>query len=169
MGNRWSVGAHVSFWALVTCRELHAYHGVDGTSPLNTPYNCWKGTRGHQFHSNSRTDLLGNSDPVEPPGWPQLVLPLGQAAFCKLPDMRREGSRSPRFDGGGIIKGRRCFPQPSLLFFFSFIFISWRLITLQYCSSPTLLLKDVSSYNFTYGVTRCLVLQNKWPLEALRL
>ena len=128
MGNRWSVGAHVSLWALITCRELHAPHGADGTSPQNTPYNCWRGTRGHRCHSNSRIDLVRNGDPVEPPGQGQLVLLLSQVAFCKLPDMRRGGSRSPRFDGGAMIKRRRCFPQPSLL------------------------LKDVSSCNFTHGV-----------------
>lgn len=143
MGNRWRVGEHVSFWAPVTCRELRAYHGVDGTSPQNTPYNCWRGTRGLRCHSNSRIDLVRNGDPVEPPGQGQLVLLLSQVAFCKLPD-RRGGSRSPRFDGGAMIKRRGCFPQPSLL------------------------LKDVSSCNFTHGVSWCLVLQNKWHLEALR-
>ena len=101
------------------------------------------GTRGLRCHSNSRIDLVRNGDPVEPPGQGQLVLLLSQVAFCKLPG-RRGGSRSPRFDGGAMIKRRRCFPQWSLL------------------------LKDVSSCNFTHGVAWCLVLQNKWHLEALR-
>ena len=46
MGNRWSVGAHMSFWALVTCRELHAYQGVDGTSPRTLHKIAGRGLEG---------------------------------------------------------------------------------------------------------------------------
>ena len=43
---------------------------------------------------------------------------------------------------------RNCFPSSLFLFFFSFIFISWRLITLQYCSGICHTLTWIS-YGFT--------------------
>ena len=60
------------------------------------------------------------------------------------PDRRSLGAQ-----WGGKKKVHRTHPQSQFCFFFSFIFISWRLITLQYCSGFCHTLTWIS-HGFTY-------------------